>query len=121
MNGADFVFGEYVSTSKHTVVHNFLTVQNCPSFLYRPLPPFRHLSDTSPCDPRACDPRVCRQNMAADAAVALLKREKGVDWYDVPPVHRYGLYVKKEQFTKKGVDPRSGAETTATRTRFARR
>jgi len=59
--------------------------------------------------------------MAADAAVALLKREKGIDWHDVPPVHRYGLYVKKEQFTKKGVDPRSGAQTTATRTRFARR
>ena len=61
------------------------------------------------------------QNMAADAAVRLLKEEKGIDWVEVPAIHRYGAYVKKERFAKRGVDPRSGRETEAIRTRVASR
>jgi len=57
----------------------------------------------------------------AQAALRLLKEEKGVDWAREPAFFRFGTYVKKEQFTKEAFNPITRAKVTAVRTRCAAR
>jgi len=57
------------------------------------------------------------QGVSAEAMVAMLRTEKGIDWEQEPAFFKYGCYVKKEQYEKPAFNPKTQKEVVATRTR----
>lgn len=57
----------------------------------------------------------------ANTCLQMLRERKGVEWEDTPAFFRYGTYVKKEEYWKQAVNPRTQQEVRARRTRVAPR
>jgi tRNA(His) guanylyltransferase len=53
--------------------------------------------------------------------LAMLAEQRGVDWEQTPPFFRYGTYVKKEEYSKPALNPKTGEAVVARRTRASAR
>ena len=54
-------------------------------------------------------------------SLAALAKAEGVHWEETPPFFRYGTYVKKEEYTKPAVNPKTQERVLARRPRGTRR
>ena len=57
----------------------------------------------------------------AATCVRMLEERKGIRWEETPPFFRFGTYVKKEEYLKAAVNPKTQEQVLARRTRCAAR